>query len=499
MAESVRASRTGSALLATALIAAPLLACAAGGVPGLPPPETPGWVSLPLPAGGQLNLLVVRPPGPARGVVVAFPWGAGDAGLLAGLVETYWDEAAPAAGYAVVGVEIYGPGLAESAADVVPLLLEWIEENLPEAADEIVLTGASAGGVGVFHAALAMPGRVAAILAMPGPHLRGSLAGVAGRGAGPAHGRGTRSELGGRVGVHGRATPGGRREGDAGGGPGTGARPSPSRADAGSVARAGARLTALESSSGELLDGALRHERLAASASSGLVRSGRPGASAAVVFAFPVAEMPKNGCFPQRPCGKHRLRNQMNPMSSTPHRSGIHEGCDQDRCVGGRWSPPVPVAGREDDRWGNPAFSRFRALPDPFQPIGSGREGRNPFQLATQELLHGLPLPRRARGEFVAHPLRDVADGDLDWHDCVLPSLAVFRNHRRRLTLGPGLTGRRAPPPAPRRRPSARRRRRGPLRSTASRVPSLPPARCRASLRRPGCCSRRSGRTPRCR
>ena len=115
-----------------------------------------------------MNLLVVRPPGPTRGVVVAFPWGAGDAGLLAGLVETYWDEAAPAAGYAVVGVEIYGPGLRESAPVVVPALLEWIEQHLAEAAGEIILTGASAGGIGVFHAALAMPGRVAAILAMPG-------------------------------------------------------------------------------------------------------------------------------------------------------------------------------------------------------------------------------------------------------------------------------------------------------------------------------------------
>ena len=99
---------------------------------------------------------------------MAFPWGAGDAGLLAGLVETYWDDAAPAAGYAVVGVEIYGPGLVESAGVVVPALLEWIDQNLPDAAGEIVLTGASAGGIGVFHAALAMPGRVAAILAMPG-------------------------------------------------------------------------------------------------------------------------------------------------------------------------------------------------------------------------------------------------------------------------------------------------------------------------------------------
>ena len=163
-----RALRTGSAVLAVALLAAPAPACATGSGQGLPPPGNRGWVSLPLAAGGQLNLLVVRPAGPARGVVVAFPWGAGDAGLLAGLVETYWDDAAPAAGYAVVGVEIYGPGLAESAPVVVPALLEWIDQHLPEAAGEIVLTGASAGGIGVFYAALAMPGRVAAILAMPG-------------------------------------------------------------------------------------------------------------------------------------------------------------------------------------------------------------------------------------------------------------------------------------------------------------------------------------------
>ncbi|MCY4626268.1 MAG: dienelactone hydrolase family protein [Acidobacteria bacterium] len=151
-----------------ALVGAPLPSCAAGGGAARPQPGTQGWVTLPLPAGGQLNLLVVRPRGPARGVVVAFPWGAGDAGLLAGLVETYWDEAAPAAGYAVVGVEIYGPGLRESAPVVVPALLEWIEQHLAEAAGEIILTGASAGGIGVFHAALAMPERVAAILAMPG-------------------------------------------------------------------------------------------------------------------------------------------------------------------------------------------------------------------------------------------------------------------------------------------------------------------------------------------
>ena len=181
MAETLRALGTGSALLVAALLTAPLPACATGGGPGLPPPGTQEWASLPLPGGGDLNLLVVRPPSPAKGVVVAFPWGAGDRSLLAGLVQTYWDDAAPAAGYAVVGVEIYGPGLAESASAVIPALLGWIDQHLPEAAGEIVLTGASAGGIGVFHAALAMPGRVAAILAMPGRYGgEDSLAALAG-------------------------------------------------------------------------------------------------------------------------------------------------------------------------------------------------------------------------------------------------------------------------------------------------------------------------------
>ena len=180
MPEPRRNARAGVALAAMPLLVALSASCAAG-APGPPPLGTRGWVSVPLPAGGELNLLVVRAPGPARGVVLAFPWGAGDAGLLAGLVETYWDEAAPAAGYAVVGVEIYGPGLEESAGVVVPALLEWIDRHLAEAADHIVLTGASAGGIGVFHAALAMPGRVAGILAMPGRTSGdGSLAALAG-------------------------------------------------------------------------------------------------------------------------------------------------------------------------------------------------------------------------------------------------------------------------------------------------------------------------------
>ena len=47
-------------------------------------------------------------------------------------------------------------------------VLGWVDAHLPEAAERVILTGASAGGIGVFHAALAVPERVDAIVAMPG-------------------------------------------------------------------------------------------------------------------------------------------------------------------------------------------------------------------------------------------------------------------------------------------------------------------------------------------
>ena len=47
-------------------------------------------------------------------------------------------------------------------------VMGWIDENLAEGSDRVVMTGASAGGVGVFHAALAVPERVGGIIAMPG-------------------------------------------------------------------------------------------------------------------------------------------------------------------------------------------------------------------------------------------------------------------------------------------------------------------------------------------
>lgn len=154
--------------LATASFPALLVACGSEPPTGPQVPDTLEWVTLTTARQEPVNIAVIRPSAAARGVVVAFPWGRGDSDLLLGLIDSYWDDAAPAAGYAVVGVEVYGPGMSDGGEYVMAALLDWIDANFVGAANDIVLTGASAGGIGVFHAALAVPDRVGGIIAMPG-------------------------------------------------------------------------------------------------------------------------------------------------------------------------------------------------------------------------------------------------------------------------------------------------------------------------------------------
>lgn len=177
--------KVGAGWLRSALVLASFpalpLACGSDGPTGPEAPVTLEWVTLTTALQEPVNIAVIRPSVAARGVVVAFPWGRGDSDLLLGLIDSYWDEAAPAAGYAVVGVEVYGPGMSDGGEYVTAAVLEWIDANFEGAARDIVLTGASAGGIGVFHAALTMPGHVGGIIAMPGRYTGGdSLASLAG-------------------------------------------------------------------------------------------------------------------------------------------------------------------------------------------------------------------------------------------------------------------------------------------------------------------------------
>lgn len=173
-------SRVRSAL-AVASFPALLLACGSDGPTEPEVPVTLEWVTLTTALQEPINIAVIRPAVAARGVVVAFPWGRGDSDLLLGLIDSYWDDAAPAAGYAVVGVEVYGPGMSEGGEYVMAAVLDWIDANFVGAAHDIVLTGASAGGIGVFHAALTVPDRAGGIIAMPGRYTGDeSLASLAG-------------------------------------------------------------------------------------------------------------------------------------------------------------------------------------------------------------------------------------------------------------------------------------------------------------------------------
>ncbi len=84
------------------------------------------------------------------------------------LLASYWDREAPARGYIVVGTEVFGPDLAFEASEMIPGILAWMDQNLSYDRDRVVAVGASNGGTGLFHAALAVPGAFAALIGMPG-------------------------------------------------------------------------------------------------------------------------------------------------------------------------------------------------------------------------------------------------------------------------------------------------------------------------------------------
>lgn len=128
------------------------------------------WVAVPFSPDEVINVAVLEPEGSPVGAVVAFPWGTGVSELVLSLMDSYWDEAAIAAGYVVLGVEAWGPGLETLAAEVVPDIVAFIDTRYPTASTNVIFTGASNGGEGVFHASLSIPSRVGGIIAMPGAY-----------------------------------------------------------------------------------------------------------------------------------------------------------------------------------------------------------------------------------------------------------------------------------------------------------------------------------------
>ena len=128
------------------------------------------WVQVPFNPDEVINVAVLEPEGPPVGAIVAFPWGTGVSELVLSFMDSYWDEAAIAAGYVVLGIEAWGPGLETLAPQVVPDVVAFIDTRYPTASSELIFTGASNGGEGVFHGALSVPSRVGGIIAMPGAY-----------------------------------------------------------------------------------------------------------------------------------------------------------------------------------------------------------------------------------------------------------------------------------------------------------------------------------------
>lgn len=155
-----------------AAIAGVLCACGSGG------PSTPSgqreleWAQLSW-GGGVTDVGLVRPDAGTAAphpVLVALPWGAGTPDLVYSFLDAYWAVEPPSRGYYVVSPAITGSTLGEVGGDFVPALLEWIEGDLDVDPARIALVGASNGGRGIFHAALAAPERFAAMVGLPGSY-----------------------------------------------------------------------------------------------------------------------------------------------------------------------------------------------------------------------------------------------------------------------------------------------------------------------------------------
>ena len=192
---------------------------------------------------------------------------------------------------------------------------------------------------------------------------------------------------------------------------------------------------------------------------------------------------------PERPENPRRLQTPPIPRGA-PSRQGPRPVRTNRR----RSSRPVPVTRPQDKRWENTGARRLFAIANALQPHAEGGTGCNPFQLATEEFLHGLALQCRARCEFVTHVPGDASDGDLYRHERTMPSIAAFCKH----CPPPGSGSSAADPDGPGRRSETLKRRSRPGSCATGAAGPLrpPPARFRreeartASLR-PGSIHRR--------
>ena len=83
----------------------------------------------------------------------------------------------------------------------------------------------------------------------------------------------------------------------------------------------------------------------------------------------------------------------------------------------------------QNSGWWDTGSRRFLATTHFLEPRAYGRPRRDPFQLAAEELLHGLALERGTHGKLVADLLRDTPDRNLYSHESIMPLLTALSKH----------------------------------------------------------------------
>jgi dienelactone hydrolase len=135
-------------------------------------PEAPAteWFDVPW-SGGNVRVALVPPADGTSGphpVLFALPWGGGTEDLVSSFIGRYWATRPARRGYYVVAPAVLGSSLDDTADELIPAIFEWMDAELDYDPTKVALVGASNGGRGMFHAALAEPDRFATLLGLPG-------------------------------------------------------------------------------------------------------------------------------------------------------------------------------------------------------------------------------------------------------------------------------------------------------------------------------------------
>lgn len=130
------------------------------------------WHEVPW-SGGVVRVAVIPPAENTSGphpVIFALPWGAGSEALVEGFLASYWSLLPSLRGFYVVSPAVRGSTLEDTADEFIPAIFDWMDQELDYDASQVALVGASNGGRGMFHAAIAHPNRFATLMGLPGQY-----------------------------------------------------------------------------------------------------------------------------------------------------------------------------------------------------------------------------------------------------------------------------------------------------------------------------------------